>query len=122
MLIFDPAVGVEYASFIFLAVSISTYLCNLCNLLLSFVIALVFKNFSHFHFYPLPILDVKYLKTAIYLKGSLKNNLFSSEMYHAEDFVCLTKRIVMSHTTPMAGGKLLLATTAIYKFMTEKNL
>ena len=39
-------------------------------------------------------------------------------MHHAEDFVCLTKRIVMSHTTPM-GGKLLLATTAIYKFMTE---
>ena len=43
-------------------------------------------------------------------------------MYHAEDFVCLTKRIVLSHTTPMVQGKLLLATTAIYKFMTEKNL
>ena len=42
-------------------------------------------------------------------------------MYHAEDFVCLTKRIVKSHTTPMEG-KLLLAATAIYQFMTEKNL
>ena len=88
---FDPAVEGEYASFIFLAVSISTSLCNLCNLLLSFVIALVFKSFSLFHFYSLPTLDVKYLKTPIYLKGSIKNNFISSEMYHAEEFVCLIK-------------------------------
>ena len=118
-MVFGPTVGVEYASSIFLGVSISTSSYNLHSSLLSLVIVLVSKSFSLFHFYTFPTLDVKYLKTPIYLKGSLKNNFFSSEMYHAEDFVCLTKRIIMSHTTPM-GGKLLLATTAIYVYDREK--
>ena len=93
----------QYASSIFLGVSISTSSYNLHSSLLSLVIVLVSKSFSLFHFYTFPTLDVKYLKTPIYLQGSLKNNFFSSEMYHAKDFVCLAKRIVMSHTTPMRG-------------------
>ena len=66
--------GVEYASYIFLEVSISTSLYNLHSSLLSLVIVLVSKSFSLSHFYTFPTLDVKYLKTPIYLKGSLKNN------------------------------------------------
>ena len=113
--------GVAYASSIFLGISISTSSYNLYSSLLSLVIVQVSKSFSLFHFYTLPTLDVKYLKTPIYLKGSLKNNLFSSEMYHAEDFVCLTKRIVRTYHS-YGRKKLLLAVTAVYKFITGKSV
>ena len=104
--------GVEYASSVFLGVSISTSLYNLHSSLLSLVIVLVSKSFSLFHFYTFPTLDVKYLKTRIYLKGSLNNFSQVKCIMLRILFVCLTKRIVKSHTIPMEG-KLLLATTAI---------
>ena len=42
-------------------------------------------------------------------------------MYHAEDFVCLTKRIVRTYHS-YGRKKLLLAVTAVYKFITGKSV